>query len=82
MSLVLVDMAKNISPITPAAMYERDAAKYIKLGVNELRNFVKTGLIAARKHPGRKIRIFLKADLDQYLESLEREKEVDDGTRT
>ena len=73
LGLVLVNVAESIGTITPAAMYEREAARYIKLGVNELRNFVNTGRIPARKHPGRKVRIFLKIDLDSYLESLERE---------
>ncbi len=52
---------------------ERDAAKYLKLSVNDLRRFVDNGRITARRHPGRSRRIYLKADLDHYLESLEKE---------
>jgi excisionase family DNA binding protein len=73
-SLVLVNVIKEIGSIQPAAMYERDAAKYLKLSVNDLRKFVEDGRIIARKHPGRSRRLYLKMDLDDYLRSLEQEK--------
>ena len=71
--LVLVPLVQEIDRVQPAAMYERDAAKYLKLSVNDLRLFAKQGAIVARRHPGRSRRIYLRADLDRYLESLERE---------
>ena len=73
MSLMLVSVVKEIGSIQPAAMYERDAAKYLKLSANSLREFVSRGIITARQHPGRSRRIFLKADLDRYLEGLPKE---------
>ncbi len=73
MSLMLVNVVKEIGDIQPAAMYEKDAAKYLKLSVNDLRRFVAEGRIIARRHPGRSRRIYLKTDLDQYLESLKKE---------
>ena len=70
---MLVNMVKKVGEIQPAAMYEHDAAKYLKLSVNDLRKFVHEGRIIARKHPGRSRRIYLKSDLDEYLQSLEKE---------
>jgi excisionase family DNA binding protein len=74
MSLMLVNVIKEIGSIQPAAMYERDAAKYLKLSVNDLRKFVDDGRIVARRHPGRSRRLYLKMDLDDYLQSLEQER--------
>jgi hypothetical protein len=71
--LVLVSMVKEIGEIQPAAMYEHDAARYLKLSVNDLRIFVRVGTIVARRHPNRSRRIYLKSDLDRYLESLKHE---------
>ncbi len=71
-SLVLVSMVKEIGDVQPAALYEREAARYLKLSVNELRTCVRTGRIPARRHAGRSRRIYLKSDLDNYLESLDR----------
>jgi len=74
-SLVLVPMVKEIGEMQPGAMFECEAAKYLKLSVNELRKFVRIGLIPARHHPERRRRIYLRSDLDHYLESLPREAE-------
>lgn len=73
MSLMVVSVVEEIKAIEPAAMYEKDAARYLKLSVNDLRKFVATGIIIARQHPGRTRRIYLKADLDNYLQSLPKE---------
>jgi excisionase family DNA binding protein len=70
---MLVNLVKEIGEIQPAAMYEKDAARYLKLSVNELRRFANEGRIPARQHPGRSRRIYLKQDLDEYLTSLPKE---------
>lgn len=71
--LMLVSLVKELAEIQPAAMYEREAAKYVKLSVNTLREFADSGRIVTRQHPGRSRRIYLKSDLDAYLESLPKE---------
>lgn len=72
MALVLME-TDEVGKIQPGAMQEKNAARYLKLSVNDLRDFVRRGIIAARRHPGRVRRIYLRADLDRYLESLDRE---------
>jgi hypothetical protein len=72
-NLMLVSMVDKIEEVQPAAMYEREAAHYLKLSVNDLRAFAKSGLVVARRHPNRSRCIYLKADLDRYLESLKQE---------
>ncbi len=72
-NLMLVSMIKDVGEVQPAAMYEREAARYLKLSVNDLRRFATDGRVVARRHPGRSRRIYLKADLDRYLESLPQE---------
>jgi excisionase family DNA binding protein len=71
--LMLIPRVDVISEIQPVVLYEHEAAKYIKLSVNDLRQFVKDGRITARRHPGRTRRIYLTADLDRYLDGLEKE---------
>jgi excisionase family DNA binding protein len=72
-NLMLVSVVKELADVQPAAMYEKEAARYLKLSVNDLRRFANDGRIVARRHPGRSRRIYLKADLDRYLESLPKE---------
>jgi hypothetical protein len=60
----------KFEPLTPAVMYESEAAKYIMLGIHDFRRFVVAGTIPSRTHPGRKRKIYLKADLDIYLLGL------------
>ncbi len=72
-NLMLVSMVNEIGEVQPAAMYEREAARYLKPSVNDLRIFAKTGLIVVRRHPNRSRRIYIKADLDRYLQSLKQE---------
>lgn len=68
--LVLMPVADNLAPIPPAVMYEVTAAKYLMLGIHDFRMLVNAGVIVCRNHPGRKRRIYLKSDLDDYLRSL------------
>lgn len=69
-SLMLVDAKKDLSPLTPAALYEVAAAKYVKIDIGYFRQLVRTGIIRARTHPGRTRWIYLKEDLDGYLRGL------------
>ena len=71
MSLTLVSVQRLLG-LEPAALYEKDAARYCKLSLQSLRELASAGRIAARRHPGRLRKIYLKRDLDEYLESLER----------
>jgi hypothetical protein len=57
-------------PFTPGVMYESEAARYIMLGIHDFRKLVAAGVIPSRTHPGRKRKIYLKADLDAYLLAL------------
>lgn len=70
--LALVPLVDRLLPLTPAVMYENAAAKYVLLGIHEFRKLVDRGVIRFRRHPGRKRRIYLKADLDSYLSQLPR----------
>lgn len=64
----------ELSPLTSAVMYEATAAKYVMLGIHEFRKLADRGEIPFRRHPGRKRRIYLKTDLDEYLSLLPRGK--------
>ena len=68
--LILTPFVDHLSPVNPAVMYEVTAAKYVMLGIREFRRLVDEGAIIYRNHPGRKRRIYLKADLDDYLKRL------------
>lgn len=68
--LVLVRAQRNLSPLTPAVLYEVAAAKYVKIDIATFRDFVRSGVIPARTHPGRTRSIYLKEDLDGYLRNL------------
>jgi hypothetical protein len=68
----LMPIVENLEPMTPAVMYEVVAAKYLMLGIADFRKLVNQGVIPCRHHPGRKRRIYLKADLDKYLMKLPR----------
>jgi hypothetical protein len=63
-------MKAKLEPITPAVMYEAEAARYIMLGIHDFRKLVAEGVIPCRTHPGRVRKIYLKADLDAYLFGL------------
>ncbi len=70
--LALVPLVDRMGEIMPAVMYESEAAKYVMLGVHEFRKLVDAGTIPFRRHAGRKRRIYLKADPDEYLSRLPR----------
>ena len=71
MGLTLVSIPR-LAELEPAALYEKEAARYCKLSLQSLRELASVGRIPARRHAGRTRRIYLKVDLDHYLESLER----------
>jgi hypothetical protein len=68
--LVPLPIEKTLAAISPAVMYEVTAAKYVMLGIHDFRKLVDEGVIIFRNHPGRKRRIYLKSDLDDYLKNL------------
>ncbi len=70
--LALVPLLDHMGEIAPAVMYETAAAKYVMLGVHDFRKLVDCGVIPFRRHAGRKRRIYLKSDLDDYLSKLPR----------
>jgi excisionase family DNA binding protein len=70
--LILMPVIDKLGPLTPAVMYEAVAAKYVKLGIHDFRKLVDAGVIPFRTHPGRTRRIYLTADLDEYLSRLPR----------
>jgi hypothetical protein len=72
--LALMPVVEHLDQITPAAMYEVVAAKYLKLGIHDFRKLVDKGAIVFRTHPGRIRRIYLKSDLDEYLSRLPKGK--------
>jgi hypothetical protein len=57
---------------TPAAMHELASARYVGMNRTAFRDLVFTGVIPYTVHMNGKRRIYLKADLDAYLEALPR----------
>ncbi len=52
----------------PAAFREKDAAKYVRMNINDFRKGVTSGVIPYRIRGVQ--RLYLKRDLDEYLENL------------
>jgi excisionase family DNA binding protein len=65
--LPIIDQPKT-SP--PAALHELDAARYIGTNRTSFRELVMAGHIPYTMHLNGKRRIYLRKDLDTYLESL------------
>ena len=70
-ALTLVSLPR-VTELEPAALYEREAARYVKISLRSLRELSSAGRIPAYHHPGRVRKIYLKIDLDEYLRSLQR----------
>ncbi|HEY2930885.1 MAG TPA: hypothetical protein VGK99_03995 [Acidobacteriota bacterium] len=70
-----------MSEIHPAVMYEKEAAKYVRLGIHQFLRLVNAEKIPCRNHEGGMRRIYLKADLDNYLQALPRCKIVSSKRR-
>jgi len=69
--LALVPVHDRIPDPQPAAFKELAAAKYVGLSRAYFRKLVFSGLIPFAKHVDGKTRIFLRADLDSYLDGLQ-----------
>ncbi len=69
-NLILLPAIGDLHPLTPAVLYEVAAAKYVKIAIEDFREFANRGVIPFRTHPGRSRRIYLKEDLDKYLRNL------------
>lgn len=48
-----------------------EAAEYLGVSPNTLRNWVNAGKIAAMRHPVNGYRLFKREDLDEFLEQVE-----------
>lgn len=69
--LALLPIADGVT-VPQAALYEKEAARYIKINIHGFRSLVNDGLIPYRTHIGMTRRIFLCSDLDRYLSKLEK----------
>jgi excisionase family DNA binding protein len=68
--LALVSVHDRIITPQPAAFHELAAAKYVGMCRTKFRELVRDGRVPYAEHANGKIRIYLRADLDAYLESL------------
>lgn len=71
MTLTLVDV-KQVKDEQPAAFHELAAAKYLGMRRSSFRELVMSGIIPYTYHLNGKTRIYLRSDLDAYLDSLEK----------
>jgi hypothetical protein len=71
-NLVLLPIIDQIKASPPAAMHELAAARYLGMNRTSFRELVFSGLIPHTTHVNGKPRIYLRVDLDHYLESLPR----------
>lgn len=62
----------EVRELQPAVLYEKDAARYLRLGIHEFRALVYQDKIPCRNHENGKRRIYLRVDLDNYLIALPR----------
>lgn len=69
MTLVLCDVA-GIGPLQPAVLYEKEAARYLRMDIHKFRMMVNDGIISCRAHAGGKRHTYLRDDLDAYLQAL------------
>ena len=70
MRRVLALVPDDIRHPTPGAFREKDAAQYVRMGINDFREAVKRQLIKVRCHTLGTGRLYLRKDLDEYLENL------------
>ena len=52
----------------PAAFREKDASRYLGIGIHRFRDKVRTGII--KPHLEGRQRLYIRKELDDYLESL------------
>ena len=68
--LALIPIHSRISEPQPAAFHELAAAKYVGMCRSKFREIVRDGLVSYAEHANGQTRIYLRSDLDTYLESL------------
>ncbi len=66
--LKLCNVPEEVKEATPLVVYTKEAARMVKVSVNEFRRMVKRGDIKARVRGDRLL--FLVSDLEKYLRSL------------
>ena len=69
-NLALVPIIQQPKASPPAALHELDAARYIGTNRTSFRELVMPGHIPYTMHLNGKRRIYLRRDLDLYLEAL------------
>ena len=74
--LELVPVHDKVPDPQPAAFHEGAAAKYVGMCRTMFRDIVRDGLIPYAYHANGQTRIYLRSDLDAYLESLNWRKMV------
>ena len=68
--LVLAPEYDRIPDLKPALLHELAAAQYLGMCRTKFRGLVKSGLIPFAQHVNGSTRIYLRGDLDAYIESL------------
>ena len=71
MELALVEIKKTTDP-QPAAFHEAGARKYLNINRQDFLHLVHSGIILFTTHANGKKRLYLKSDLDKYLDSRPR----------
>ena len=69
-TLKLVSVHDRVRDPLPAAFHEAAAAKYAGTCKTKFRELVKGGVIPYAEHRNGTAKIYLRADIDAYLESL------------
>ncbi len=72
MPLLELPMASVEKNLMAAAFHELEAARYLGMNRTAFREMVFSGLLPFRVHLNGKRRIYLRTDLDDYLQSLKR----------
>ena len=68
--LALVSVHDRVPDLQPAVMHELAAAKYAGMNRTAFRKVVRAGLVPFAEHTYGKTRIYLRADLDDYIHGL------------
>lgn len=72
-SIALIQI-KETGILQPAAFHELAAAKYLGMNRTSFRVLVFSGVIPYSEHLNGRTRIYLRSDLDAYLETLPRRR--------
>ncbi len=71
-NLALLPVNDDVKTAVPAAMHELAAARYLGMNRTSFRELVFSGVIPYTSHINGKRRIYLRSDLDRYLNGLTR----------